>query len=210
MTSQRSEAWAEMLGDLSSGGGSWSATQGGAEVQNNDASSSADAGVIAASSDGDDDNKKSAEPTEDKGGFLDNFEDLYDFLFEKAKTLKEKEVSAVKIVDENDVENIKYMVLPWKDNTADFSFNDISNLPNGYLIAAQYHIHQVASGPTYADAVNSQSTGIPVYVINSIGELWRVQYNPLPPIPFADRSQPIPLNPIHPLAPYGVNMNYKR
>jgi RHS repeat-associated protein len=144
---------------------------------------------------------KTAEiPTAEKGGFIDKYNDFYRFMMGKAIT-ERNEVSAFQVIDKQG--KIRYWVAPWAENSEDYSYNDISQLPEEYIIDAQYHTHQIASGPTYSDAITSQSLGLPVFVINNAGEVWKVDYSAKVTIPLIYDYKEVPLGFQNPYAPYG-------
>ncbi|OFY71452.1 MAG: hypothetical protein A3G23_11570 [Bacteroidetes bacterium RIFCSPLOWO2_12_FULL_37_12] len=116
------------------------------------------------------------EITREKGGFIDNYNDFYIFMVNKAAN-EVVEVAAFGVQDAN---GTKYYVQPWEYNTPTNSVNNAYGIP-GYSredIFAQYHTHKNSYGPSRFDAIFTQNWNIPVYSIGADGRIWITDYYP--------------------------------
>jgi hypothetical protein len=110
-------------------------------------------------------------PTRDAGGFIDNYDDFYNFMVDKAKN-SPVEVAAFSLDDG------RYYVQPWAGNSKKGSQNFIYNIP-GYSyksVLFQYHTHPSTAGPSFDDAKASQEFNRPVRTIGPDGRIFEVYY----------------------------------
>jgi proteasome lid subunit RPN8/RPN11 len=120
-------------------------------------------------------------PTREKGAFIDDFDNFYNFMLDQARN-NPVEVAAFGVRDGN---RTRYFVQRWNENTATRSVNYHNAIP-GYTredIVSQYHTHPQSSGPSWDDAYVSQRYNVPVYTIGANGKMWMVHYPPHLAIP---------------------------
>jgi proteasome lid subunit RPN8/RPN11 len=109
-------------------------------------------------------------PTIDKGGFIDNKGEFIGFMTDQAKN-NPVEVAAFGLNDG------RFFVQPWINNTVKFSDNDFSHPSlKGLTITSQYHTHPNGSGLSHKDAMFSQTYRIPVHSISPNGDIWRYNH----------------------------------
>jgi len=139
-------------------------------------------------------------PTKNNGGFIDSYEDFYNFMVKEANTEK-VEVTALAIKTSQDG-NIIYYVEPWKNNTSTDAVSNLNSAP-GYSskdVIAQYHTHINSAYPSPQDAFFSNEFSIPVRPIGADGRVWEVNIPqpyivPVLKLRLGNEQSSYPLNP---------------